>query len=80
MLYDELMKTIQLNKVYPLDGPELKTKPNRLGATYKFKVSHVSVVSRNVVRVHGLAGNAWCRVDYSFKSVPKWLKEALKKL
>lgn len=80
-MYDALMKKITLNRPYPITGPRLRTKKNVHGRRYEFNASHVVVVNRNTVRVQGQDDQQiWCRVDYSFKSAPKWLKDELKGL
>lgn len=73
------MKTLQVGRQYPIKGPELKTKKDKFGKRYSFAVTNVVIYSRNIVRVMGQDSmQAWCRVDYKFKEMPKWLKAELK--
>jgi hypothetical protein len=79
--YDELMKTIQLHRAYPLKGPELETKADEKGKTYKFNVSAVAVVDRATVVVYGQDKHeVWCKKAFKAKTMPKWLKRGLREL
>lgn len=78
MNYNELVKTFQLNRAYPFKGPELETKKNEQGKTYKFTVSAVSLISRDTVVVYGQDKHeVWCNKKFKLKTMPKWLKRGL---
>lgn len=80
MTYDELMKTITLNKVYPIKGPELETKKDENKRTFKFRPTGVILVDRTRVRVFGVDKHeVWCRLDFKLKTMPKWLKREMEK-
>jgi len=79
--YDQLMKTLQMNRAYPMKGPELETKADDRGKTYKFNVSAVALVSRQTVVVYGQDKyEVWCKKTFKTKTMPKWLKRGLREL
>ncbi len=80
MMYNELVKTFQIGRAYPVDGPELESKQDKFKKTYKFKVSHFVVMSPERVRVYGQCEDkAWCTLDYKPRTLPKWLRRKMEK-
>lgn len=82
MAYDELMKTITLNRPYPIEnGPMLQTRKNLKGQRYEFRAEYIRFVSRKTLEVLGRDEHqVWGNLSYELKSVPKWLKEQLRGL
>jgi hypothetical protein len=75
------MKTLQLHRAYPMKGPELETKRDDRGKTYKFNVSAVALIARDTVVVYGQDKyEVWCKKQFKTKTMPKWLKRGLRDL
>lgn len=74
------MTKLQHGIAYPIKGPRLTTKKNKQGKRYQFDGSHFQLRPKKTIRVWGQDDQGvWCRVEYKYKEVPKWLRRGIRK-